>query len=89
MDKEFKNLQMEIFIKDYIKLVNHQDLVNITGQMVAILKEFSAMDLEMGMVFGKEVLEIVINMKVIILKIRNKGMEFLDGKMVTYIKEIF
>ncbi len=88
MEKEFKNLQMEIAIKDFMNKENLLVMENIFGPWEAFLKDILKTDLEMGMVFGKEVLEIVIDMKVIILKIRNKGMEFLDGKMVTYIKEI-
>ena len=43
MVKVSKNLQTEISIKVYIQMVNHVDLENITGQMEAILKDYSKM----------------------------------------------
>ncbi len=43
MGKVFKNLEMVIHIKVCIKMVNLQDMVNIIGQLVVILKEFLVM----------------------------------------------
>ena len=43
----------------------------------------------MEMVYGKEVLGIVINMKVNMLKIKKRGMEFLNGRMEIYTRGIF
>jgi hypothetical protein len=43
----------------------------------------------MGKAFGNEEWATPINIKDNINKIKNKDMEYLSGKMVTYIKEIF
>lgn len=43
MVKVLRNSQTEISIKVYIQMVNHADLENITGQMEAILKDYSKM----------------------------------------------
>ena len=44
MDKGSKNLQMEIFIKEIMQMVNHLVMVNIIGRMEVILKETLRMD---------------------------------------------
>ncbi len=41
MVKEYKNLPMEIYTKVFMQMENHQDLVNIIGQMGVTLKEHS------------------------------------------------
>jgi hypothetical protein len=38
MDKEYKDLQMEILIKECMKKVNLQGMASITGSLVASLK---------------------------------------------------
>ena len=43
MGKEYKNLQMVIYIKVLIKMENHLDLDNTTGQMGVTLKEILKM----------------------------------------------
>ena len=45
MDKEKKDLQMEIYIKDSIKTIDSMDLVPITGNKVTPhMREVSKMD---------------------------------------------
>lgn len=43
MAKEYKNFQMEIYIKVHIKMENPQVLDNIIGLMAVILKEILKM----------------------------------------------
>lgn len=43
MERGYKNLQMAIFIKDFMQMVNHVDLVSTIGQTEAILKELLRM----------------------------------------------
>lgn len=63
MAKEYKNLLMEIYTKVFMQMENHQDLVNIIGQMEVTLKEHLKTVSEMGMGCGKKAQEIMINMK--------------------------
>ena len=63
MEKAFRNLLMEIFTKGCMPTANLMVMVNITGQMVVILKDFLKMDYGMDKECGKKVLGIVINMK--------------------------
>lgn len=44
MVKESKDLQMVIFTKDTSKMINHMDMVNITGKIKVILKVTFRMD---------------------------------------------
>ena len=88
MDRGLKNSQMATYTKAHTYQENHQDLENITGQMEAILKEFSMMESEMGKDYGKEDQEIVINMKDSIRMIRNQDMGYLHGLLEISTKEI-
>ena len=87
MAKEFKDFQMEIFIKETILMENLVGLESITGRMEAILKELFQMGWEMVVDSGKEVQESVINMKVNIQMIKSLDMAYLLGVLVTFIKE--
>ena len=60
---------------------------NIIGLMVAISKEISLMDLEMGMGCGREEWGMLIDMMEIIETIRNGVMGCLLGRVVISIKE--
>ena len=53
MEKESKSLQMEIYIKDLIKMENHTDMANICGMMEALIKEILIMGFEMAKESGK------------------------------------
>jgi len=44
MVKDFRDSQMEIFIKVFMLMENHQDSVNIIGLMEAILKDHLKVD---------------------------------------------
>lgn len=88
MDRGFKNLQTEIYIKDYMLMENLLGLGNITGLMEAILKVYLKMVYVMGKVSGREDLEIVISMKGNMLTIRSLAMVFSLGQLVMFIKAI-
>jgi hypothetical protein len=79
---------MEIHTRECIKLENLQDMVNIIGQQVVFLKVSSNQDYVVVKVCGKEDLEGVINIKGIGLMIKNRGLEYLHGRKVMYIREI-
>jgi hypothetical protein len=86
--KEFKDLQMEIYIKDLFKMISQAVTENIIGKIKVILKDIFRMDLEQGKDYGKKEQEIVISMKVNINTIRNGVMEYLLGQMEMYLKGI-
>ncbi len=88
MEKEPKNLQMEIFILEVMLMVNQLDMDNIIGQMAVFLKVVLKMVWDMETEYGNEDLVKVINMKVNMLMIRNLDMGFLLGQVAIYIKEI-
>ncbi len=88
MDKEFKDLQMEIFTKDYSKMINLMDMGNTFGSTKAILKEISQMDWDKVKDCGKKKLETLINIKVNIKMTKNGDMESLPGLMAMYLKAI-
>ena len=88
MDKVSKNLQTVTCTKAFINKVNLMVWDNTIGIQEVILKVPFLMGLEMAMDYGKEVLEIVINIKESIKTIKNRGMEFFLRQMVVCIKEI-
>lgn len=87
MEEEFKNSQVEIFIKVNITKVDQMDTDNTFGTMEAIIKENLKMVNEMVKEFGKSLKAKVINMKVIIRKIKKMAMEFFAGLMEIFLKE--
>lgn len=64
------------------------DMVNIIGMMVVIIKGILKLALEVAMVYGKGIMDKVINMKDNFSKIKNKVMVFIHGKVAIYIKGI-
>lgn len=44
MVKEYKDLSMVIFTKDFLKMTNHMDMESIIGKIKAILKDIFQMD---------------------------------------------
>ena len=44
MVKEYKDLSMVIFIKDFLKMTNHMDMESIIGKIKAISKDIFQMD---------------------------------------------
>lgn len=78
---------MEIFIEEDILMVSLLDLDNTIGKMEVTLKENSKMVFETVKVYGREVLETVINMKGIMKMIRNRVMESSHGVQGMFIKE--
>jgi hypothetical protein len=82
MEKEFRNLQMEIPIKELMKMVNLTDMVNIFGMMGAHTKDNLRMDLEMVKEYGENLMmPIQIHMKDNLLMRKNRDMVFLFGQM--------
>ena len=86
MEKGRKNSVQEIFTKDHFYWENQMVMVSIFGQTAAFTKAISKTVSEMVMEYGKNQLELVINMKVTIFMIKNKAMVFSLGKMATLIK---
>ena len=64
------------------------DMDNISGQMVAILKESLKMDFEMVKVSGKRILALEIIIKGNIWMIKSTVPAFLNGKVVMFIRVI-
>jgi len=88
MDQELKNLWMVISTRVNTKMENLMDMVNIIGMMVVIIKGILKLALEVAMVYGKGIMDKVINMKDNFSKIKNKVMVFIHGKVAIYIKGI-
>lgn len=44
MAKEYKDLSMVIFTKDFLKMISHMDMESIIGKIKAISKEIFQMD---------------------------------------------
>lgn len=88
MVKDYKNLQMETFIRDFMFKANHQGSDNIIGQMEAILKALLRWVYVVVMVYGRKDLEIVTNTKVSILMTKNQVTEFSHGQVEMCTKEI-
>lgn len=63
MDREHKDLLMEISTKVNMRKESLMDMENITGLTVVILKEILRRDFVKAMVCGRKVRERVINMK--------------------------
>lgn len=87
MVKEFKNLQMAIFIRESTWMGNLMDMENITGQMVVILKDHLKMDWERVKEFGRRTQGTVTDTKVIMNVTKNLVLELLHGHLEMYIKE--
>ena len=79
---------MEIFIKVTIQMENQMDSENITGKTEAISKVILEMASGMVKAYGREELEIRINMKESIKTIKNVDMESLHGQLGMCIREI-
>ena len=88
MEKESKNLLMEICTEVLTKRVNLQGLGNITGQMEVTLKASLWMVCEMDKDCGSGEQEIVTNMRVLIGATRRTAMEFLLGQQAMCTKDI-
>lgn len=82
MEKDYKSLPTEIFTRESINVVSLMVSGSTIGLMGPILREHFVKDFGMGKVSGRKVLEPVISMKVIISKIKNKGMVYLLGQLV-------
>ena len=54
MDKVWSVSRMVTFTKDFMLLVNPQDLANTTGLMAAILRALSNQDFDVVKVFGRK-----------------------------------
>lgn len=87
MVKEFKNLQMETFIRESIKVENHLDMDSIFGVMDHSLRDNLKLGWEMAKEYGKKIKENLTNIKVIILRIKNMERVYILGPMEMYIKD--
>lgn len=88
MDLGQKDSHVEKFIRDNSIKVNRTVMDNIFGLMEAITKEISKTVSKMVREYGSYLQEIVINMKVSMLKAKNRAMESLLGILETSTKEI-
>ena len=88
MVKEPKNLLMEIFIKDHMKMIDQVVMVNITGKIKPISKATSKMGSDVEEDFGNVEQVKLTNIKVIMKMIKNGVMGSLLGPMEIYIKAI-
>ena len=79
---------MEIFIKASMRMENLEVQDNITGKIKAISKDILRMDFAVDREYGREELQILINMMVNIKMIKSGDMEYSHGLMEIYIKEI-
>lgn len=88
MDKAQISSQMETFIQVNIKMGNLMEKDSIRGKMVHFILVILKMDLNMVRAGGRVAKDPnVINMKVIIAKIKNMGMVFSHGQVEIFIKE--
>lgn len=88
MAKVLNILEMEMYTKVNMWTDYPKDMVSIFGMIRAIIKETLNKVLEMVMVFGDMVANPLKNTKDITAWIKNQDMEYMNGKMVGYIKEI-
>lgn len=88
MEKELRNLQMEIYIKENFIKENHRVMDNIFGKMGVSIKEILKMVNEKDSEYGKEIKEIVINMRDNMCKIKKMDMVSFLGQAAIFIKVI-
>lgn len=87
-DKVSKNSPMEIYTRVSILKVNLQALVNIIGQMAAILKVHLEWVYDVVMEYGRKVLVITINMRVNMSMTKNQATVYSHGRVAMFIKGI-
>jgi hypothetical protein len=88
MVKEYKNLLMEIFTKELIKMASLLALDSIFGPTKVFSKVTLKMVWDQVMEFGKKVLDGMINIKVNIQMIKNGDLVFSHGLLEIFIREI-
>ena len=86
--KECSILGMGTYIKANMSMAYRKDMVNTHGAIKAIIKETLSKVLEMDMVYGVWAKNPLRFTKGIIVWIKSQDMEFINGKMDGYIKEI-
>ena len=79
---------MEIFIKDFSKIINLMVMENIFGKIKAILKGISLMVFGQVMECGRKVLGTRINTRVNTKMTKSGDTEFLHGQTVIYSRAV-
>lgn len=87
MEKGWKSLRMEIFIRATMRMENQMGLESTTGKTEATSKAILGMGFEMAKVFGKGEWETQTNMRDSTKMIKRVGMESSHGPLETCIKE--